>query len=165
MQLQKIEMTTMAKCLNLLPMVDKLNTQQDFATRLKAEMSKKGLSVKDLGLACGITYEMARRYTLGSAKPRDEKLLKIAELLGVEPAWLEYGSRSVSVNDAGDSPTLTAPTHENGTAQNLDDFTNLSDDEKRLLRVFRQYPYIEARNMLLAFEAQFQKIKDLYSNK
>ncbi|EDR6330480.1 helix-turn-helix domain-containing protein, partial [Salmonella enterica subsp. enterica serovar Hillingdon] len=162
MQLQKIEMTTMAKCLNLLPMVDKLNTQQDFAARLKAEMSKKGLSVKDLGLACGITYEMARRYTLGTAKPREEKLLKIAEWLGVEPAWLEYGSRSSSVNDAGDSPALTASVHENGTAQNLDDFTNLSDDEKRLLRVFRQYPYIEARNMLLAFEAQFQKIKDLY---
>ena len=75
MQLLKIEMTKKTLCRNLLPMVEKTNKHQDFADRLNLEMSKKNLSVKQLSLAGQVTYEMARRYTLGTAKPRDEKLI------------------------------------------------------------------------------------------
>src|SRR5690606_12532580 len=38
-----------------------------------------------------VTYEMARRYTLGVAMPRDDKLVAIAQRLGVQTAWLKFG--------------------------------------------------------------------------
>jgi transcriptional regulator with XRE-family HTH domain len=60
----------------------------------------KNLSVKQLSQAGQVTYEMARRYTLGTAKPRDEKLIRIAEWLNVPPAWLDYG---------GDEKTFLQP--------------------------------------------------------
>lgn len=165
MQLHKIEMTTAVKCLNLLPMVEKTNSQQDFASRLKTEMARKGFKVKDLSQACDVTYEMARRYTLGTAKPREDKLAKISDWLGVEPAWLEYGAQPLMVPPEMElNPLPEAPQSET-EIQGINDFSNLSEDEKRLLRVFRQYPYIEARNMLLAFEARFNQVKERYGSK
>ena len=79
-------MTMNAPCLTLLPMVEKANKHQDFANRLTEEMRRQRRSVKDLSQACDVTYEMARRYTLGTAKPRDEKLQKIADWLNVQAA-------------------------------------------------------------------------------
>ncbi|PWY49231.1 hypothetical protein DK459_11960 [Achromobacter sp. RW408] len=41
-----------------------------------------------------ITYEMVRRYTLGQAMPRPEKMGQLAGILGVSPSFLQYGSDS-----------------------------------------------------------------------
>ncbi|AXK39635.1 XRE family transcriptional regulator [Crenobacter cavernae] len=67
---------------------------QQFAENLKNAMARQGVSVTDIKNHLGITYEMARRYSLGAAKPRDEKLRRLAELLKVSPAELEYGDGS-----------------------------------------------------------------------
>lgn len=145
-------------------MVEKTNTHHEFATRLSDEMERQRLSVKDLSKACEVTYEMARRYTLGTAKPRGEKIARIAQWLGVEPSWLEYGTTS----ETGELPiTLIEPGEQKVEEElsGIDDFSFLSEDEKRLLRIFRQFPYIEARNMLLSFEARYKQIKDFYSKK
>lgn len=162
MQLHKIEMTTDALWLNLLPMVEKANKHQDFADRLNAEMGKKNLSVKDLSQACEVTYEMARRYTLGTAKPRDEKLSKIAHWLGVEPAWLDYGrGGDIEVNE----PKRKQPVHPDFYPQDEDDpleFANLSENERRLIRTYRKFPDVEANNMLLAFEMRYKQLYDFY---
>ncbi|MCX8726956.1 LexA family transcriptional regulator [Gilliamella sp. B2838] len=64
---------------------------KDFACRLNELMSKHSVSITNLCNALGITYEMARRYTLGTAKPRDEKMIKIAKHLNTSPAFLDYG--------------------------------------------------------------------------
>ncbi|MEB4676057.1 helix-turn-helix domain-containing protein [Enterobacteriaceae bacterium G50] len=165
MQLQKIEMTTETQWLNLPLMVEKDNQQQDFARRLSAEMSRQNLAVKDLSQACGVTYEMARRYTLGTAKPRPEKLERIAHWLKVEPSWLEYGiQRDEEPVESRESPP-TPPDALGGRSIDIDDFSVLSEDERRLLRIFRQYPYIESQNMLNAFEYRFKQLKDFYSKK
>lgn len=63
----------------------------EFAARLTQAMREAGLSVTDIKNGVGVTYEMARRYTLGTAKPRDEKLKALAQLLGKTSAWLAYG--------------------------------------------------------------------------
>lgn len=91
MQLLKIEMTMLRVGCNLLPMVEEQAKYIDFASRLNALLKDKDITVRELSNFSGVTYEMARRYTLGSAKPRDEKMLKIAERLGVSPAFLDYG--------------------------------------------------------------------------
>lgn len=160
MQLLKIEMTKKTSCRNLLPMVEKSNKHQDFAARLNLAMSKKNLSVKQLSLAGQVTYEMARRYTLGTAKPRDEKLIRIAEWLNVPPAWLDYGALENSEETGDDSESAPRiPLCDTDEAE----FSNLSDDEKRLVRVFRKFPDVEANNMLLAFEVRYKKLLEFYS--
>lgn len=62
--------------------------------RLSALMDQKGISVEALKNAADVTYEMARRYKLGIAEPRKEKLEKIADFLGVTPSWLQFGEGS-----------------------------------------------------------------------
>lgn len=150
-------MTILAQCLNLLPMVENTNKHHEFAQRLNAEMSKNGLFVKDLSQACGVTYEMARRYTLGTAKPRDEKLIKIAEWLNVSPSWLDYGQEEVQKSNADTPPILQIE-----GAEDASEFSNLTEDEKRLLRTFRQYPSAESKNMLLVFEMRLNELKEHY---
>ncbi|WP_303756997.1 helix-turn-helix domain-containing protein [Enterobacter kobei] len=154
-------MTINAPCLTLLPMVEKANKHHDFANRLTEEMRRQRRSVKDLSLACDVTYEMARRYTLGTAKPRDEKLQKIADWLNVQAAWLDYGE--------GDSATGILPETDfsgfHASEPNVDsdaEFRELSEDEKRLVRVFRQFPSVEAKNMLLAFEMRYKQLYDFF---
>ena len=66
----------------------------DFAERLNAAMHEAGVSVTDLKNRLNITYEMARRYTLGIAMPRDDKLVAISDYLGVDAAGLKFGNDS-----------------------------------------------------------------------
>lgn len=85
--------------LNLLLMVENAK-YKDFADRLNKSLQDQSIGVKELSEFSGVSYEMARRYTLGTAKPRDEKMIRIADRLAVSPAYLDYG---VPVN-GGDAP-------------------------------------------------------------
>lgn len=68
--------------------------------RLSALMDQREKTIDDLKNAAGVSYEMARRYKLGIAEPRKDKLEKIAAFLGVSPSWLQFGS------DDGSMPTF-----------------------------------------------------------
>ncbi|WP_233427695.1 XRE family transcriptional regulator [Rouxiella silvae] len=72
-------------------MVEDEEKYKDFASRLNRLMIEQDVSVSALKNVCGVSYEMARRYTMGTAKPRDEKMIKIANHFGVSPAYLDYG--------------------------------------------------------------------------
>lgn len=154
-------MTMNAPCLTLLPMVEKANKHQDFANRLTEEMRRQRRSVKDLSQACDVTYEMARRYTLGTAKPRDEKLQKIADWLNVQAAWLDYGEGESAPAKLQDTEFSGFQATESDTGSDAE-FRELSEDEKRLVRVYRQFPSVEAKNMLLAFEMRYKQLYDFF---
>lgn len=62
-----------------------------FAANLRSAMEWQGCTITDLARHLDITYEMARRYTLGTAKPRTKNMAKLAAYLGLSPAVLEYG--------------------------------------------------------------------------
>jgi len=69
----------------------------DFAKRVKSAMTSRTLDVQDVVEAfklrgVRITYEMVRRYTLGQAIPRQDKMQILAEALEVAPSWLQYGT-------------------------------------------------------------------------
>jgi hypothetical protein len=49
------------------------------------------------------------------------------------------------------------------SAESEQEFSNLSESEKRLIRVFRKFPDVEANNMLLAFEISYKKLLEFYS--
>lgn len=76
----------------MLPMVESDDAHAGFAQRLNALLSEKRLAIKDLMAMGGVTYEMARRYTKGTAIPRNDKLKAIARGLGCTEAFLAYGS-------------------------------------------------------------------------
>ncbi|MDH2066866.1 S24 family peptidase [Pantoea sp. GD03673] len=86
----KIEMTTLL-CALTLPLMVEETKYKDFADRLNKSLQSKAMGVKELSELSGVSYEMARRYTLGTAKPRDKKMLRIADKLSVSPAYLDYG--------------------------------------------------------------------------
>ncbi|MDS1913301.1 helix-turn-helix domain-containing protein [Enterobacter asburiae] len=151
--------------LRLLHMVEKTHKHQDFADRLNAEMQRKGVSIRDLSEACGVTYEMARRYTLGTAKPRDEKMDNIATWLGVTAAWLDYGSDTKTETSASpktERKLIPSPSEVAEEVLHPKDFQDLSEDEMRLLRLFRVLPYHAARNLLGAFEVRYKQLYDFY---
>lgn len=69
----------------------------DFAHRLKELMEKEGSPIKTVNQlkdTIGVTYEMARRYTLGTAKPREEKLQTLANSFNIDISYLDHGTRS-----------------------------------------------------------------------
>jgi len=66
----------------------------DFSLRLKELMDRDGSEIKTVNQlkdAIGVTYEMARRYTLGTAKPREEKLKVLADCFRVDISYLDHG--------------------------------------------------------------------------
>jgi transcriptional regulator with XRE-family HTH domain len=75
-------------------MVEALTVKHpDFGERLRRIAKKKEITIKDIAAnVAGVTYEMARRYWHGYAKPRGQGMKALADFLGVRPAELEYGS-------------------------------------------------------------------------
>lgn len=100
--LQKIELVQLNFDCKLLPMVEngkpsKVQSAkyQDFASRLKDLMQKNESPIKTVNQlkdAIDVTYEMARRYTLGTAKPREEKMKVLAEKFNVDISYLDHGT-------------------------------------------------------------------------
>lgn len=72
-------------------MVEMAVRYPEFAQRLAQAMTEAGLEIVDLKEGMGVTYEMARRYTLGTAMPREPRLKKLAVLVRKSPSWLAFG--------------------------------------------------------------------------
>ncbi|MGJ0946813.1 XRE family transcriptional regulator [Klebsiella grimontii] len=72
----------------------------DFAARLNGLISTSDISITQLSEKTGVTYEMVRRYTLGTAKPRTPTMRKLSAVLGVDAAYLEYGVGKPSEGEA-----------------------------------------------------------------
>lgn len=70
----------------------------EFAERLSQAMHAAGLSITDIKNRLGITYEMARRYTLGLAMPRKEKLSQLAVMVNKSPSFLAFGFEDPSMD-------------------------------------------------------------------
>lgn len=93
-------MTTGTAIDRLLPMVESKQLPiryPEFAARLSQAMAAVPIEVQgivDFFKARGekITYEMVRRYTLGQAMPRQEKLNLIADAVGRSASELVYGT-------------------------------------------------------------------------
>lgn len=67
--------------------------------RISQLMDQQNKTIDDLKDVAGVSYEMARRYKLGIAEPRKDKLEKIAEFFGVTPSWLQFGTGEQSAKE------------------------------------------------------------------
>jgi transcriptional regulator with XRE-family HTH domain len=84
--------------------------RQAFAERLVKRMSargmqsarnaKSGVDVGPLAKAAGVSREMARRYTQGSAVPDVDRMKKIADWLEVRVTWLRDGEGTADESTA-----------------------------------------------------------------
>lgn len=74
-------------------MTDTAPKHADFAKRLNDLMHQKELEINHIVAGTGITYEMVRRYKEGLAKPREEKMTKLADFLNVSVEFLMFGKR------------------------------------------------------------------------
>jgi transcriptional regulator with XRE-family HTH domain len=105
---------------------------RDFGSRLKAGMARANLRIADISRALSVSPEMVRRYREGIAMPRVEKLDRLAKLLGMTPAELQYGQVKDTAHPGVVPRQVTA-----------------SPDEQRLLELYRQMPDY-ARKALMA---------------
>lgn len=119
-------MSRLAGLANLLPMVEKLEIlHPEFGARLAAELERAKATIPDIARACGVSAEAARRWTIGAAMPRPNHMRKLAALLGISPADLQYGR----VNERNAAPGLMGP-----------QLTPLRPDELLLIEQYRALP-------------------------
>lgn len=58
--------------------------------------AKTGVEIMQLAKIAGVSYQMARKYTLGIALPDYHVIPKIASWLNVSPSWLLFGENNLS---------------------------------------------------------------------
>lgn len=61
---------------------------EDLKDRLKKALNSKGWTGADLARASGVNKSEVSRYLHGQVVPKQTKIGKMAEALGVSPAWL-----------------------------------------------------------------------------
>ena len=65
----------------------------DFGNFIYTLRTEKGLSQSELGRLCGVSNKAVSKWEMGAAKPRPEKLAKLAEIFGVTIEELLRGKR------------------------------------------------------------------------
>jgi transcriptional regulator with XRE-family HTH domain len=96
-----------------------------FGMRLAQAMKRSGVSKPDVAKALGVSPDMPRRYTEGTTLPRQDKMKKLAALVGMSPSELQYGT----VSPSNAAPGVLSP-----------QITSVSGDELLLLESYRQMP-------------------------
>lgn len=61
---------------------------EDFRIRLEKALTKNNMKPIELAEKTGISQSTISQYRSGYSKPKDKRLVKIAEVLHVNPAWL-----------------------------------------------------------------------------
>lgn len=94
----------------------------DFGRQLRTDMKRLGLTIKDLKVATGSTYEAARLWTEGKSMPRSTSRERLAKLLGKTVSQLMFP-------EEGPPPGVT-----------LIPLTDVTPDEQRLIDMYRRMP-------------------------
>lgn len=83
---------------------------EDFRIRLEKALTKNGMKPIELAEKTGISQSTISQYRSGYSKPKDKRLVKIAEVLHVTPAWL----MGLDVPEEPQSPDVKNPQHQTG---------------------------------------------------
>lgn len=75
------------------------------------------------------------------------------------PGWITAKGKARQLLPETELPGFAATEPDAGSDA---EFSDLSEDEKRLVRVYRQFPSVEAKNMLLAFEMRYKQLYDFF---
>ena len=83
---------------------------EDFRIRLEKALTEKNMKPIELAEKTGISQSTISQYRSGYSKPKDKRLVKIAEALQVNPAWL----MGLDVPEEPQSPDVKNPRHQTG---------------------------------------------------
>ena len=125
------------------------------ASRLKQLLFEKGWNKSELARRLQVSAQTVHQWEKGMTRPSGKNLTKLAEVADKPEHWFfqENDGNTISA-----SPVTALDTPDKDP-----EFAFLTDEEKRLVRIFRKFPSVEANNMLLAFEVRYQKLLELYS--
>ncbi|EBS1324067.1 helix-turn-helix domain-containing protein [Escherichia coli] len=122
------------------------------ARRIKQVLYELGWNQSRLAKEIGVSAQAVQQWAKGTSRPNGPNLTRLSEVTSKPEAWFFSDVSGLSESHAVHLP------ESNGS-----DFLPLSDEEIRLLTVFRKFPSVESKNMLLAFEMRLQEIKEYYS--
>ena len=83
---------------------------EDFRIRLEKALTEKIMKPIELAEKTGISQSTISQYRSGYSKPKDKRLVKIAEALQVNPAWL----MGLDVPEEPQSPDVKNSRHQTG---------------------------------------------------
>lgn len=121
----------------------KMKTLEVTAYRIKKLLQETGWSQKELGQKISVSQQTVQRWAAGLVSPTPDNLDKLTEVTGHPPHWF-----------------MLAPDAEDQDSSNVE---SLTEDERRLLELYREFPDVESKNMLLVFEMRLKELKKIYS--
>lgn len=121
----------------------KMKTLEVTAYRIKRLLQETGWSQKDLGQKIGVSQQTVQRWAAGVVSPNPDNLDKLTEVTGHPPHWFML---------APDARDMVGSDNESLTAE-----------EQRLVELYREFPEVESKNMLLVFEMRLKELKKIYS--
>lgn len=119
------------------------------AKRINQVLEEKGWSKSQLARELGVTVQAVQHWAKGNSSPRGNNLIKLAEVSGKPEFWFLQENENVEKAYANQY-------------SDKGEFSQLNEEQIRLLQVFQAFPPVERRNMLAAFEMRLQELNDYY---
>ncbi|MFG6076963.1 helix-turn-helix domain-containing protein [Erwinia sp. OPT-41] len=124
-------------------------TKHDVASRkIKQLLFEKGWNRSELARKLGVSAQTVHQWDKGITRPNGANLTKLAEVSGKAESWFFQA-------DNDDSPVSPSKP----MLMKDDEFSELTEEEKRLIRVYRLLADYDGNNMLLAFEMRYKELK------
>lgn len=101
--------------------------KEEFRNRLKIAMDRANMKAIDLAKRTGISEATISQYRSGYSKPKENRLVLIANILGVAPAWLM--GLDVPMEPSAPAPAA-APSLSPDRKDLLDKYDALNDEGK-----------------------------------
>lgn len=103
--------------------------KEEFRNRLKIAMDRANMKAIDLAKRTGISEATISQYRSGYSKPKENRLVLIANILGVAPAWL----MGLDVPMELSIPPAAEPTLSKDQEELLCKYDSLNDEGKAKL--------------------------------
>lgn len=123
----------------------KMTTLEITTYRIKLVMKETGLSQAELARRLDVAQQTVQKWAKGISSPTTTNMDKLSDVTGRPPYW------------------FLLPPDIDGEGVPGDHHLQLKADERRLLELYREFPDVESKNMLLVFEMRLKELKKIYS--
>lgn len=117
----------------------------NFGERIQQILIELDISQSELARRLGATSQSVSGWCSSGIIPREKILDKLEEATGKPLFWF-----------------FMSQEEENSYNAALNGVTDLSDDERKLLDVYRKFPSVERKNMIATFEARLTEIDEYF---
>lgn len=117
-----------------------MELKESFATRFEKALSLKDIRPVDLAKKVGISEATISQYRSGYSKPKENRLVAIANALGIDPGWLMGLDVPMLPRKKQEGESGNMAERESLYLQEIDDIANqlTEENKKRLLAYARK---------------------------